>query len=68
MTLRARFALALLALAGLTVPAQATWSIVVLNTKTREVCVAGATCLAGMDLIRILPVVVVGEGLSLIHI
>lgn len=62
MTLRARFALALLALAGLTVPAQATWSIVVLNTKTREVCVAGATCLAGMDLIRILPVVVVGEG------
>jgi uncharacterized protein DUF1028/invasin-like protein len=40
----------------------ATWSIVAVNTKTGEVCVSSATCLANFDLQRYLPVVVVGKG------
>ncbi|MCK6447118.1 MAG: DUF1028 domain-containing protein [Planctomycetes bacterium] len=51
----------LVALCALAAPALATWSIVVVNTRTGEVGVAGATCLLG-DLERILPVVVPGVG------
>jgi hypothetical protein len=43
-------------------PAAATWSIVLVNTSTGEVGVAGATCLEGLDLLKLLPVVVVGKG------
>jgi hypothetical protein len=42
--------------------ALATWSIVVINTRTREVCVSSATCLANFSLRRWLPVVRVGQG------
>lgn len=42
--------------------ALATWSIVVINTRTREVCVSSATCLANFNLRRWLPVVRVGQG------
>lgn len=43
-------------------PAFSTWSIVAVNTRTREVCVAGATCLANFNLRLNLPVVRPGLG------
>ena len=36
--------------AALALPAQATWSILVVNTKTGEMGFAGATCLENDDL------------------
>ena len=42
--------------------ASATWSIVVINLKTREVCVAAATCIPNTNLRRLLAVVRVGQG------
>lgn len=42
--------------------ARATWSIVVVNHRTGEVCVASATCLGGFDLKPALCVLRVGEG------
>lgn len=42
--------------------ARATWSIVVVNHVTREVCVAAATCIGGFDLKPALCVLRVGEG------
>ncbi len=42
--------------------ALATWSIVVMNTRTGEVGVASATCLANLNLARHLPLIMVGEG------
>lgn len=60
--MRALRLLCALALVGcLAERAFATWSIVVVNTRTGEVGVAGATCLGG-DLERLLPVVVPGIG------
>ena len=41
---------------------RATWSIVVVNTRTGEVCVASATCLSNLNLKLHLPVIVVGVG------
>ena len=43
-------------------PALATWSIVALNTRTGEVCVASATCIASFPLERWLAVLSVGKG------
>ncbi len=42
--------------------AEATWSIVVVDTATGEVCVATATCLSGFSIADAVPVVVVGKG------
>jgi len=42
--------------------AGATWSIIAVNTRTKEICVSSATCLTSFDLRRFLPVVVVGKG------
>jgi len=42
--------------------ARATWSIVVVNQRTGEVCVAAATCIANFDLKPVLCVIRVGEG------
>jgi len=50
------------ALAALASAAEATWSIVVVDTATGEVCVATATCLAGLNIANYVPVIVVGEG------
>lgn len=51
------------AVAILAAPAAfATWSIVAVNTRTGEVCVASATCLDGFDLQAFLPVIVPGKG------
>lgn len=52
-------ALALPLLAG---SALATWSIVVVNTKTGEVAVGTATCLTNTDINRAVPVIVPGFG------
>lgn len=50
------------AVATATAPAQSTWSIIVCNTRTREVTIAGATCLASFNLRQALPVMKVGIG------
>lgn len=50
------------ALLVLHAPALATWSIVVLNHKTGEVCVATATCIPNFQIRRYVPVVRVGLG------
>jgi uncharacterized Ntn-hydrolase superfamily protein len=52
----------LAALLLLTGAARATWSVVVVDTQTGEVCVASATCLADFDLERWVPVMRVGIG------
>lgn len=59
---RLRRALACLAAAALARPAAATWSVVVVDDGTGEVCIAAATCLLGLDLRDTLAVVRVGEG------
>ena len=51
-----------LVLALLTTPASATWSIVVVNTRTGEVGVASATCIEAFNLRRATPVIFVGHG------
>ncbi|MFT7665110.1 MAG: putative Ntn-hydrolase superfamily protein, partial [Planctomycetota bacterium] len=40
----------------------ATWSIVIVDTATGQVCVASATCIVGADLQNLLPVMRVGVG------
>ena len=52
----------LLGLVLLMSPAQATWSVVVINKKTGEVCSAVATCIEGTGLENLVPVIVVGKG------
>lgn len=55
----------LLAIAGLGIAspaAHATWSIILVDTRTREVGIASATCLTGFDLRAGSPVVVTGVG------
>lgn len=42
--------------------AHATWSIVLIDTRTREIAIGSATCLTNFDLQRASPVVVVGVG------
>jgi uncharacterized Ntn-hydrolase superfamily protein len=44
--------------------ANATWSIVVVDNRTREVCIASATCLSSFNLQRALPVVVPEVGVA----
>lgn len=60
----ARLSALALALAALVVPAVGTWSIVVVNTQTGEVAVAGATCISTPNLKRTLAVVRVGHGVA----
>jgi hypothetical protein len=54
--------LGLMVLVGLSPPALATWSIVVLNHLTGEVCVATATCIPNMNIRKYVPVIRVGKG------
>jgi len=42
--------------------AWATWSIVIADSRTKEVAVGTVTCLTSYDLLAIVPVVVVGKG------
>ena len=57
---RALLSLALIALLAL--PGEATWSIVVVDRRTGEVAIAGATCIARINLADRLPAIVVGQG------
>ncbi len=50
------------AAAGLAHVAEATWSIIVVDTRTKEVGIASATCLLNQDLRAITPCVVTGVG------
>jgi hypothetical protein len=59
--LRSLFALAL-ATVLLALPASATWSIIIVNTKTGEIAVGCATCLDGFNLEQYVPVIVPGVG------
>ncbi len=43
-------------------PVSATWSIIMANSRTKEIAIGSATCLQGFDLRQWLPVVVVGVG------
>ncbi len=54
--------LTLFAAAGLARTADATWSIIVVDTRTKEVGIASATCLLNQDLRAITPCVVTGVG------
>ncbi|MEZ5965034.1 MAG: DUF1028 domain-containing protein [Planctomycetota bacterium] len=51
-----------LAAALLARPVLATWSIILIDTRTGEIAVASATCLQNFDLAVWVPVVVVGKG------
>jgi hypothetical protein len=44
--------------------ALATWSIVIVNTRTGEVCVASATCLPNFNLRKATPVLIPGVGVA----
>ncbi|RMH01554.1 MAG: DUF1028 domain-containing protein [Planctomycetota bacterium] len=48
-------------------PALATWSIVVVDTRTGEVAVGTATCLTNLNLRRLVPVVVPGFGAAAVQ-
>ncbi|MCA8971640.1 MAG: DUF1028 domain-containing protein [Planctomycetes bacterium] len=43
-------------------PLSATWSIVLVDTRTKEVAIGSATCLTGLDLRVLTPILVVGKG------
>lgn len=60
----ARLAAFVCSLFVLLAPARATWSIVVVDTKTGEVCIASATCIAGFNLKARAAVVRVGQGVA----
>ena len=47
--------------------APATWSIVIVDTRTGEVGVASATCLTGFDLQANTPVLITGVGAATAH-
>lgn len=57
-----RIALTVLLTISLATRAGATWSIIAVDMRTKQVVVASATCLTSFDLRRFLPVVVVGRG------
>ncbi len=58
-----RCSLTVLLLVGvLAAPASATWSILIVDTRTGELAVGSATCLTGFNLRTITPVVLVGRG------
>lgn len=61
--LKRLFALASLSLL-IAAPAKATWSIVIVDRATGEVCVASATCLQNLTIERYVPVLVVGKGVA----
>ena len=59
-----RFLACALASMLLVEPALCTWSIVVVNTRTREVCVGTATCIEAFDIQSTVPVIIpeIGAG------
>lgn len=59
---RLPFELSCVFVLALSAAAHATWSIVVVDTKTREVGIASATCLSNFDLKAGLPMILVDVG------
>ncbi|MCA9304567.1 MAG: VCBS repeat-containing protein [Phycisphaerales bacterium] len=59
---RTLFASLLACSAGLVSQAQATWSILLVDTRTGEIAVASATCVERIDLQRETPVLISGVG------
>lgn len=57
-----RFLVCLLILLLVATPASATWSILIVDTRTGEIAIGCATCLTGLDLRQIVPVLVVNRG------
>jgi uncharacterized Ntn-hydrolase superfamily protein len=57
-----RFVLAAAALLALALPLRATWSIILVDTRTGEVAIGSATCLTRLNLLAITPVVLVNCG------
>jgi hypothetical protein len=57
-----RWTLFVAALVALVAPLHATWSIVVVNRATGEICIASATCIPRIDLSTWTPVLLVGRG------
>ncbi|MBK7406547.1 MAG: VCBS repeat-containing protein [Phycisphaerales bacterium] len=57
-----RAACALAVVAGIATTASATWSIVIIDTRTGEIAVGSATCLTGFDLRANTPVLIPGVG------
>lgn len=62
MPLLRRSAAILAVFLGASLDAAATWSIVIVDTRTGEIAIGSATCLTSFDLARGLPVVRVGIG------
>ena len=54
----------LLAMLLLAAPVRATWSILVLDTRTGEIVIASATCVDNSDLLNWTPVVIPGVGVA----
>lgn len=54
--------LAVAATAALVQPASATWSILIADTRTREIAVGSATCVPGINLRAETPVLLLGRG------
>ncbi|MGE3107481.1 MAG: FG-GAP-like repeat-containing protein [Phycisphaerales bacterium] len=57
-----RLAAVLLSIAGGAASAHATWSIILVDTRTGEVAIGSATCLTGFDLRANTPVLLTGIG------
>lgn len=62
MLLHLRLLLAAVVFALLSAPLRATWSIIIIDTRTGEIAIASATCLTGFDLQLNACVIVVGRG------
>lgn len=62
-----RFAALLGSALALAAPAAATWSIVVVDTRTGEVGIFSATCVRGLNLERVLGLIRVGEGAAAVQ-
>jgi uncharacterized Ntn-hydrolase superfamily protein len=52
----------LMGLLGATMPARATWSIIIVDRESKEVAIGSATCLTNFNLKKYLPVVLVDVG------
>jgi uncharacterized Ntn-hydrolase superfamily protein len=61
-SIRTLFASLLAASSGLVSHAQATWSILIVDTRTGEIAIASATCVERIDLQRETPVLISGIG------
>ena len=59
---RSRLLCTLFAFLALVLPASATWSIVVINTRTGEVAVATSTCLPNSNIKLAVPLIRIGKG------